>query len=195
MRRDRLPTPIPAPLQPYLARPRRRRTGPDGNQRLDLPPDAHPLGRQRPRHPRPLQLRPHHGRHHLTPAMARPAAHARAQRSAGPRAAARATRPRHARHGHGRPAMQDLTRQPQPHRTRPKPCPAAAASRTRHCPMPGGGPQTESTAITQGHLPHNAESLPAAPNTHACRDGRPTVMTHSYRPVPGHMSAALAPEW
>jgi hypothetical protein len=29
--------------------------------------------------------------------------------------------------------------------------------------MPGGGPQTETIAITQGHLPHNAESPPAAP--------------------------------
>jgi hypothetical protein len=29
--------------------------------------------------------------------------------------------------------------------------------------MPGGGPQTETIAITQGHLPPNAESPPAAP--------------------------------
>jgi hypothetical protein len=29
--------------------------------------------------------------------------------------------------------------------------------------MPGGGPQTETIAITQGHLPYNAESPPAAP--------------------------------
>ena len=43
------------------------RTRPDGTQRLDLPADAHPLRRQRPRRPGPPQLRPHHGRHHLTP--------------------------------------------------------------------------------------------------------------------------------
>jgi hypothetical protein len=29
--------------------------------------------------------------------------------------------------------------------------------------MPGGGPQTDTIAITQGHLPYNAESPPAAP--------------------------------
>ena len=29
--------PVPAPLQPHLAGPRRRRTGPDGAERLDLP--------------------------------------------------------------------------------------------------------------------------------------------------------------
>jgi site-specific recombinase XerC len=46
--------------------PRRRRTGPDGAERLDLPADAHPVRRQRPRRPRPPQLRPHHGRQHLT---------------------------------------------------------------------------------------------------------------------------------
>jgi hypothetical protein len=34
-----------------------------------------------------------------------------------------------------------------------------------------------------------------SPNIHACHDGRPTVMTHSYRPVLGHVSAALALEW
>jgi len=30
--------------------------------------------------------------------------------------------------------------------------------------MTGGGPRTETMAITQGHLPRNAESLPAVPN-------------------------------
>jgi len=70
MRRERVPPPVPAPLQPHPAGPRRRRTGPDGTQRLDLPADAHPLRRQRQRRPRPPQLRPHHGRQHLTPAMA-----------------------------------------------------------------------------------------------------------------------------
>src|SRR5260370_31511805 len=38
----------------------------DGAERLDLPADAHPVRRQRPRRPRPPQLRPHHGRQHLT---------------------------------------------------------------------------------------------------------------------------------
>src|SRR5271166_2483470 len=50
------------------------------------------------------------------------------------------------------PATQDLTQRPHLHRKRPKPCPAAAAPRTRRCPMPGADPQTETTAITQGHL-------------------------------------------
>src|SRR6185312_12855820 len=31
-----------------------------------FPADAHPVRRQRPRRPGPPQLRPHHGRHHLT---------------------------------------------------------------------------------------------------------------------------------
>jgi site-specific recombinase XerC len=53
-----LPAPVPAPLQPHLARPRQRRTGPDGTQRLDLPADAHPVRRPRPQRPRPPQLRP-----------------------------------------------------------------------------------------------------------------------------------------
>ena len=66
IRGERVPAPLPAPLQPHLAGPRRRRTGPDGTQRLDLLPDAHPLRRQRPRRPRPPQLRPHHERHTLT---------------------------------------------------------------------------------------------------------------------------------
>jgi len=51
VRGDRLPAPVPAPLQPHLAGPRRSRTGPDGTQRLGLPADAHPLRRQRPRRP------------------------------------------------------------------------------------------------------------------------------------------------
>jgi integrase/recombinase XerD len=62
---------FPAPLQPHLAGPRRSRTRPDGTERLDLPADAHPVRRQRPRRPRPPQLRPHHGQHHLTPRRAR----------------------------------------------------------------------------------------------------------------------------
>ena len=66
MRRERLPAPVPAPLQPHLAGPRRPRGRPDGTQRLDLPPDAPPLRRQRPQRPRPPHLRPHHDRH-LTP--------------------------------------------------------------------------------------------------------------------------------
>ena len=52
VRRGRAPAPVPAPLQPYLARPRRPRRRPDGTQRLGLPVDAPPLRRQRPRRPR-----------------------------------------------------------------------------------------------------------------------------------------------
>ena len=62
-RRGRLPAPVPAPLQPHLAGPRRPRGRPDGTQRLDLTPDAPPLRRQRPQRPRPPHLRPHHDRH------------------------------------------------------------------------------------------------------------------------------------
>jgi site-specific recombinase XerD len=58
-------------LQPHLAGPRRPRTGPDGTQRLDLPADAPPLRRQRPRRPRPPYLRPHHDRSAVTPATTR----------------------------------------------------------------------------------------------------------------------------
>ena len=55
------------------------------------------------------------------------------------------------------PATQDVTR----HRTfmaHAETVPAAAAPRTRRCPMPGADPQTETMTITQGQLPHNAES-------------------------------------
>src|SRR2546423_1849245 len=45
--------PVPAPLQPYLARLGRSRGGPDGAQRLVLPADAAPLRRQRPAAPAP----------------------------------------------------------------------------------------------------------------------------------------------
>ena len=62
-RRGRLPAPVPAPLQPHLAGPRRPRGRPDGTERLDLPADAPPLRRQRPQRPRPPHLRPHHDRH------------------------------------------------------------------------------------------------------------------------------------
>ena len=84
MRGDRVPAPVPAPLQPHLAGPRRSRTGPDGAERVDLPADAHPVRRQRPRRPRPPQLRPDHGRHHVTLAMTRRAPPAPGHRSAGP---------------------------------------------------------------------------------------------------------------
>ncbi len=63
MRRGRLSAPVPAPLQPHLAGPRRPRGRPDETQRLGLPPEAHPLRRQRPQRPRPQRLRPHHDRH------------------------------------------------------------------------------------------------------------------------------------
>ena len=53
VRRPGVPAPLPAPLQPHLAGPRRGRGRPDGAQRLDLPADAPPLRRQRPQRPRP----------------------------------------------------------------------------------------------------------------------------------------------
>ena len=68
---DVSPAPVPAPLQPHLAGPRRARGGPDGTQRLDLPADAPPLRRQRPQRPRPPHLRPDHDRHLTTPARPR----------------------------------------------------------------------------------------------------------------------------
>jgi hypothetical protein len=66
---------------------------------------------------------------------------------------ARTRAPRHARH---HPAAHL-------HHTRPKLCPAAAAPRTRRRRIPGASPQTETIAITQGQLPHSAESPPVAP--------------------------------
>jgi hypothetical protein len=48
--------PVPAPLQPYLAGPRRPGRRPDGTQRLVLPADAPPLRGQRPCRPRPPDL-------------------------------------------------------------------------------------------------------------------------------------------
>ena len=56
-----VPAPVPAPFQPHLAGPRRRRGRPDGAERLVLPADAAPLRRQRPQRPGPPHLRPHHG--------------------------------------------------------------------------------------------------------------------------------------
>ena len=57
VRYRRVPAPVPAPLQPHLARPRRGRGRPDGTQRLDLPADAPPLRRQRPqRQGKPCRL-------------------------------------------------------------------------------------------------------------------------------------------
>jgi hypothetical protein len=64
-----VPAPVPAPLQPHLARPRRRRRRPHGAQRLDLPPDAPPLRRHRPQRASPPRLRPHHGGPAVTPAI------------------------------------------------------------------------------------------------------------------------------
>ena len=126
MRRERVPTPVPAPLQPHLAGPRRSRTGPDGAERLDLPADAHPVRRQRPRRPRPPQLRPHHGRQHLTPAMMRRAPPAPGHRSAGPRTCA----------GNACPAWTRAPRHARPH-------PAAAPSKHTAETMPGGGPRRD----------------------------------------------------
>jgi integrase len=71
--------------------------------------------------------------------------------------------------GHGKPGM-DADAPPRktspgaaPSWHTPKLCPAAAAPRTRRCPVPGADSQTETMAITQGQLPHNAESRPVAP--------------------------------
>ena len=138
MRAEGVPAPVPAPLQPHLAGPRRRRTGPDGTQRLDLPPDAHPVRRQRPRRPRPPQLRPHHGRQ-LTPAIVRPAAPPRGTAIHRTRAAARATRRRHARQERSR-RHDRSTRRPHRQCTRPKPR-LAGAPRTRHRPVPPATPR------------------------------------------------------
>jgi integrase len=66
VRHRRVPAPVPAPLQPYLARPWRCRGRPVGAQRLDLPADAPPLRRQRPQRASPPQLRPRHGGNALT---------------------------------------------------------------------------------------------------------------------------------
>jgi len=63
----RVAAPVPAPFQPHLAGPRRRRGRPDGTQRLDLPADAPPVRGQRPHRPRPPRLRPHHRRPATTP--------------------------------------------------------------------------------------------------------------------------------
>jgi hypothetical protein len=71
--------------------------------------------------------------------------------------------------GQGMPAWTREPRHARPHPAAapswhtPELCLAAAAPRTMRCPMPGGGPQTETMAITQGQLPHNAESPPVAP--------------------------------
>jgi integrase/recombinase XerD len=56
------PHPVPAPLQPHLAGPRRRRGRPDGAERLVLPADAAPVRRQRARRPGTPTLRPDHER-------------------------------------------------------------------------------------------------------------------------------------
>ena len=85
VRRGRIPAPVPAPFQPHLAGPRRCGGRPDGAERLDLPADAAPLRRQRPQRPGPPHLRPHHGRHPITPARDRasrnlPAQHHRVAR-------------------------------------------------------------------------------------------------------------------
>ena len=70
-RGGRSSAPVPSSLQPHLV-PGRRRGRPDGTERVDLPADAAPLRRQRPRRTSPPQLRPHHGPHHLKPETALP---------------------------------------------------------------------------------------------------------------------------
>ena len=54
------PAAVPAPLQPYLARSRRRSGGSDGAERLVFSADAHLVRRQRPRRAGTPPLRPHH---------------------------------------------------------------------------------------------------------------------------------------
>ncbi len=66
VRHRRVPAPVPAPLQPHLARPRRGRGRPHGAQQLDLPADAPPPRRQRPQRQGTPQLRPRHGGRTLT---------------------------------------------------------------------------------------------------------------------------------
>ena len=73
-RRAGLPAPVPAPFQPHLAGTRRRRGRPDGAERLVLPADAEAVRGQRPRCPRPPQLRPRDGATVPDP-TARPLAH------------------------------------------------------------------------------------------------------------------------
>jgi len=71
-RRGRVPAPVPASLQPYLAGSRRCRGRPDGAERLVVSADAGVVRRQCPGCPGPPQLRPDHER--LTGAGWRPGA-------------------------------------------------------------------------------------------------------------------------
>ena len=57
--------------------------------------------------------------------------------------------------------------------------------------MPGGGPQTETMAITQGHLRHDAESPPAAPIDADYLLVPPRVCTR----VPMHRIASYGTRW
>jgi hypothetical protein len=80
VRGGRQAAPVPAPFQPHLAGPGRRRGGPDGAERLVFSADAAPLWRQRPQRQSTPHLRPHHDgpavtvpRHRGTPARICPA--------------------------------------------------------------------------------------------------------------------------
>jgi hypothetical protein len=111
MRGDRVPAPVPAPLQPHLARPRRSRTGPDGTQRLDLP-RCSPATAPAPAGPAPAAATtaswttppdPGHDTSR-TSHLPRGQPARRTPGSCGPQL-------RQARHGRGRTATQDITRQ------------------------------------------------------------------------------------
>ena len=56
--------------------------------------------------------------------------------------------------------------------------------------MPGGGPQTETIAITQGHLPHNAESRPQRLPADYLRH-----LTLRHERHKGHRSVSLGSFW
>jgi hypothetical protein len=87
------------------------------------------------RRPRPPQLRPHHGRQHMTPAIT---ASRNSARASGPHDLAELRGQR----GHGKPGMdadapaRKTSPGAAPSWHTPKLCPAAAAPRTRRCPCP-----------------------------------------------------------
>ena len=179
-RRGRLPAPVPAPLQPHLAGPRRPRGRPDGTQRLDLPADAPPLRRQRPQRPRPPHLRPHHDRHIRPPPCAalpghpitgtahpassgasfsRPASAGCARSANGPEGTWRRIplspdQPSTARHSHCGPS-----REPAPTSRSPK----SLNGRLREPPEASGGPHRNPTSPRPGpppRVPHGHDGTP-----------------------------------
>jgi hypothetical protein len=119
------------------------RGGPEGDL-MELngwafPADAHPLRRQRPQRPRPPQLRPHHGRQHLTLAItasrstrAGTAVRRVSESCAGNAEKARPAWTRASRHVRHHPAAH----LPRHGRTMP-----GGSPRTRRCRIPGAGPR------------------------------------------------------